>query len=447
MLSRVRMKGQEALRAAMIQAAAVVVVNLVAASLAVGETGESQLWSWKACRERGLERLEAGDHREARRLLLLATVLHPRHEPSRRSLEDAERRLEAQLLRDGQSLISKGDERTAVRTLIEAALLRGADDGEAGRLLQKLGSRRYGEEWLGRDELVLREKAEERRARVRRAELELKDDFVLDRRADVRIFTDHSTGDVLPFTRRLHRLVLSARRAHARLFLPLTAPADRPDGGRAGLESGIDIVVFKRREDYIQLTGSTSTVGMFLPDRGVSVFFLGERPSGVDPAVLLHELCHQLDLKALGMRWPAPWLSEGLAVYFEGARVTPEWEIESLGLLPAGGASRLAAIASERGERWWGIERLCAVADVRPLHATDAVHDFYAQAALVIQTLLWGPPERRALFFDLVERARAPGARPDSAWRDFTEAAAAHGVGLDELLPKASSGGGGRAGE
>ncbi|HVR74872.1 MAG TPA: hypothetical protein VMT52_11090, partial [Planctomycetota bacterium] len=132
MLSRVRMKGQEALRAATIQAAAVVVVSLVAASLAVGETGQSQLSSWKVCRERGLERLEAGDLREARRLLLLTTILHPHHEPSRRSLEEAEGRLEAQLLRDGQSLISKGQERAAVRSLVEAALLRGEDEGEAG---------------------------------------------------------------------------------------------------------------------------------------------------------------------------------------------------------------------------------------------------------------------------------------------------------------------------
>ena len=173
-------------------------------------------------------------------------------------------------------------------------------------------------------------------------------------------------------------------------------------------------------------TGSPDTVGIFLPARRASYFsFVRSRTSRelVTVRVLFHEVCHQLDYKLLGMTYPPPWLQEGIALCFEGLRPGGDtYELHG----PGNDTRRyLAEVCPPSSPRWLGLERLVATRDLRPLHGTSDVHDFYAQAGAFVHFLLAGPetdadgPRRRVLFYSLVAAARAEGARPKSATEDF----------------------------
>ncbi|MBI4606130.1 MAG: hypothetical protein HY721_29540 [Planctomycetes bacterium] len=400
---------------------------LLAAALAA-EDGASGPRAWEGCYREGLRLKASGDLEAARRSLGKATALDPRHEGTRRALEEAEAALRERLLGEGKASIERGDLRAGLERLRRAAVLGRGSDREEVQLLAKHSYREHRGEWLHRDEVVAREKAEERQASARRAALALGERFRLDRREDARIFTDHDDGEVLPFTERLHRLIASLRREHARLFAYL-----EPGPATAERGAGIDVVVFRRREDYFEAAASTDTLGMFLPRRGASFFYLGDRaPADLSP-VLVHEVVHQLDFKVLGLRYPPPWLEEGLAVCFEGAGVGPDGRIAGEPALPADQATRLRTACPPGSPRWWGMGRLAGLVDLRPLQGTEAVHDFHAQAALVVHHLLESGPAARELFFALVERARRPEARPEHGLRDLEAALRERGTAVEEL--------------
>ena len=373
---------------------------------------EERLLRWRSSYEDGKAKLESGDLEGARERLLCATLIEPRSEAAAEALRETEILLRESLLKRGRQLLDRGSLRSACPLLARAAGL-GASR-EASGLLEKYGYKEYLGAWVHKDDIASREKMEERRAKRRRAELELPESFVLDRQGDVRIFTDHPSGEILLFTRRLHSHLDAFRRAYERLFVPL--------GGGRGSSEGIDVVIFRRREDYEERTGSKRTLGMFMPRWKASFFFLGDRPSGESFSVLLHEACHQLDDAVLGMRYPPPWLQEGLATCFEdggaAASLSPDYTRRV--------REAAAAVSSDAG-RWWGIRRIVETTDLSALHGTEAVHDFYAQAAFVVRFLLEGRDSGRTLFYLLVQKAREPDATPRNAWRDFELALGLHG--------------------
>jgi hypothetical protein len=351
---------------------------------------------------------DAGKLAEARAKLLVTVRLAPASEPALEALQSVEDALHEKLLRDSRLEIQRGRLRSGCEKLRSAARLeegRGAE-GEAEKLLKRYGYQEYEGEWIHRDDLAKHERLQERLARKRMEELQLGPSFHVKRRGSVRIFTDFP-GDDLPFpARKLHGLLDSSRRAHADLFLPLL-PGESPPP--------LDMVVFQHREDYEKYTASPKTVGMFLPAREASFFFLGGPAWDEPTALVLHEICHQLDFKALGSRYPPPWLQEGLAVCFEGATVSREGVVESIEELPRDAVLRLRKQCPPGSPRWWGVRKLAGQARLDALQGTDALLDFYAQAALLVHLLLEGKAVERAVFYEMVERARDPSFRPDAA--------------------------------
>lgn len=395
----------------------------------------------------GIVLLEEGSLEGAWRSLRCAAFLRPLHEPSMRALADAASRLYETLLEEALALLERGRVIAACERLRLATRVEPLEEGpfEAEVLLARHGHELYGSEWIPRDDAILREKREARIAEVRRRELGLGTELSLHRKRDVRVFTD--VGEEI-FAARIHRLVDELRFAHASLFVPLGIDLAGPPG------PGLDVVIYSRREDYERRTGSTTTLGMFLPDVRASFFFF--RPGSIEQnvPVLFHEVCHQLDDRLLGMRVPPPWLREGLAVLFETARVGADGRIESWGEISPDAARRIRAMAasggrgtpegtlqgtaqetlqgtlqstgaegslSSEGSRWWSLERLVGTETLAGLHGTDAVHDFYVQASLLVGFLVSGRDVTREIFYEIVERARRPGARPARAWQDFRE--------------------------
>jgi hypothetical protein len=160
--------------------------------------------------------------------------------------------------------------------------------------------------------------------------------------------------------------------------------------------------------------------------------------------VLLHEGTHLLQDRLLGIDHPPPWLQEGLAVYFEGATVSPLGQLRLPQGMPPLRAARLREAAEQGGERWWGVRRLTARARLKDLHGTDAVHDFYDQAGLLVTLLLEDRLLPREMLYRLLEKARDPAARPETAWSDFLRVIEARGEteeSIDQVLREAVAAG------
>ncbi|MBN1444229.1 MAG: hypothetical protein JXA90_16070, partial [Planctomycetes bacterium] len=301
-----------------------------------------------------------------------------------------------------RKLLEKDRAESAAGRYLRAIALR-PDDAEAAGFLQRAGYRRYGDAWLHRQGIAQREAREDRTAARRKRELELPERFDLRRLRRLRIWTDHRSGELVPFTSRLLVLIEAEEREYRRLFAPLEV---------AALEEGLDVVVFQSRSDYEAYSQRRGTAGIFLPQRGASAFYLpeglgSEASDAFLRRVVLHEVAHQLAARLLGIRFAPRWLDEGLALQFETARWDPEGRIAALGaeLTP----HLAAAIERVRpgGAGWWGLERLIETPAQQVLDGTgEWVQEYYAQCWLIVRCLLEGGERERSVFFDLVEASR-----------------------------------------
>lgn len=400
--------------------------------------GEAHVpFDWSASLARGLERERAGDLDAARAALLEALGLHPACVEAREALTRIVGPLHSSALERGQKSLGRKEPRKAAQAFLAAAELCGAkaassvEECECARELRRLGWSRHLGDWVDADVLVAREKTEERKAARRLAQLDLGPDVRLLRREDLRIFTDAVAGSEEPaWARRAFALLSSTRAAYRALFGPVLArgPAEEAAG------RGIDVVIFRDRARFIDVTGSVTTVGLYLPEREASFFFLSEAPGGeriLDDTVVIHEVCHQLDRRVLGLSRPPLWLQEGLAVWFEGAKLSPAGRLEELRGLPpwAQTWSRALAGARARAEGETGREgaaggdgaaltlrEVLMTADVPgPGKGPNRLRFYGASAALVRRLLGDGPAEREALL-DLVDRLRATGLDPEGVW-------------------------------
>lgn len=379
-----------------------------------------------ALRKAELE-IRAGALEDARKTLLSAVRLDPWSEAALEALERVETDLYEAFLADAGRAFEAGAKREAIEILRRAAILSPPPDGpvEATRLLERHGYRAYGGEWLHEDDILRREKRETRLAEIRRKELPRGEALRLYRHEDLRVWSDLPSARFGATARKIHRLLAELRSLYSDLFLPL-APA--PGSGAGGL----DVVVFAEAAAYEEVAGARGTVGMFLPRHRASFFFLGEREfEGIAPTIL-HEVSHQLDDRILGLRFPPPWLQEGLAVLFEGAAVGSGGEVDGVGELPPRDRARVRDAASSK-TRWLGAERLVRTAQLGPPYEGADRLDFYSQCGFLVKFLIDDPVYGRELFYRLVERARAPDAGPERAWRDFEEALRARGEGVPEF--------------
>jgi hypothetical protein len=406
------------------------IIFLPAAAILLGAGG---LPRWDEAYREGMEMVRAGELEAARGKLLLAVRLNPAEPEARRELAEVETELHSKALERARTELEAGRVRAARRSLEQAAKLR-AGCAETERLLLRAGLRRHGEEWLDRDEITAREKAEELRAERRRRELELPERFVLHRLRGFRIWSDHKSDETPPFARRLLRLIEAQEAAYRELMAPLDPVS--PAGG-------IDVVIFEKRQDYEAYSGEQGTAGIFLPARQASCFHLASsRPEALREEflreVFLHEVTHQLDARVLGLSHPPRWLQEGLAMVFESARLEPDGRLGRLGeRLPASLEPVLERCRPGR-EGWWGLERLCAETGAGLPPASDPrIHEFYVQSWLLVRLLIEGGAKERAVFFDFIDDLRnleGPPAEPLDRLRQALRRAGATLEGLEERL-------------
>jgi len=133
------------------------------------------------------------------------------------------------------------------------------------------------------------------------------------------------------------------------------------------------------------------------------------------------------------MRYPPPWLQEGLAVCFEGAGITADGELEAPRSVPPPQAALVRQALAASGERWWGVRRLVSTASLKDLQGTEAILDFYAQAAFLVSLLLEDRVVSREIFYRLVDKAREPASRPENAWADLESVLRSSGETVDGL--------------
>jgi hypothetical protein len=390
---------------------------------------ETALPSWETLHQEGKRAFEEENLTAACAAWVRAAGLNPWHSGIREALETCREKLFALHFRSAEELFDAGRATSAYRSLLEAMRFRPGEE-RGKRLLLRGGYERYGDVWLQRGDVIKAEKTQARRARLRRAQLELADRFTLRRLRSFRLWTDHHDGALLPFTVRLVRILESQERVYRDLFAPLEPEPPR---------GGIDVVIFESLEDYGQYTGQPGTGGVFLPERSVSCFYLPRqlsdtvRESFVSKA-FLHEVTHQLDFEVLGLRFPPRWLQEGLAVHFESARLSREGRIEELGCrLPRGielGLSRLR----EEPSSWWSLSDLVEIPAEKVLAGRgDWAHQYYAQAWLLVRFLTAGGPRERAAFFDVVNLYRQRDRRPERPVEDFSRILERHGRTLDQI--------------
>lgn len=379
-----------------------------------------------ALRKAELE-IRAGDLEDARKTLLSAVRLNPWSEAALEALERVEVDLYEASLADAGRAFEAGAKREAIEILRKAALLRPPPEGpvEAIRLLERHGYRAYAGEWVHEDDALRREKREARLAEIRRKELPRGEALRLYRHEDLRVWSDLPSARFGAAARKIQRLLAELRSVYSDLFLPI-APAPGASSG------GLDAVVFAEASAYEEVAGAAGTAGIFLPRHRASFFFLGEREFEALVPTILHEVSHQLDDRILGLRFPPPWLQEGIAVLFEGAVVGSGGEIEEVGGLRPRDRARVREAASSES-RWLGAERLVRTAELGPPYEGAARLDFYSQCGFLVKFLIDDPVFGRELFYRLVEKARAPGAGPEHAWRDFEEALRARGESLPEF--------------
>ena len=410
-------------------------IGLVFALSLIGSSrGSPQELSWASSVETGTELLAAGELDAAVRELRLAVLFHPLHRPARASLDRARRALYAKLLAEARRFLRNKSIRQAVPRLQRAAELelRAQEREEAFRLLRNLGYEVYEDSWHHQEDIVALEKRALRLARNRREDLELPERFALHRRARLRLFTDLKFASDAVRLQRLFERLQGAVKAYRELFLPFDLDEDW---------QGLDIVIMERPDEYARTTASSKTAGLFLPARRASYFCFGSAAAVDEPAairVIFHEICHQLDYKLLRMTHPPPWLQEGLALYFEGLRPGPEGGYAFEGL-PSDTWRHLSEGCLPGARRWLGLERLIATQELGPLHGTPQIHDFYAQAALLVHFFLSleetrpRATVRRALFYSLIAVARKDAAMPATAVEDFRHVLAETGWTLKEF--------------
>jgi len=257
--------------------------------------------SWLGARDAAVRSTARGELEEGLRHWRMAWALNPWSDETRTACASVEERLAADLLARGREDLASGARRKAWPPLRRAAELRGPSSGEARKILLREGERPYGARWLDPDAFVAEEKRQTRIAAGRRAALELGERFVLFRRGRLRVFSDSPALADARTRQGIFALLDSATGAYRRLFEPLLG-----DGGDTG--AGLDVVVFARREDYLRWTEAPGTLGMFLPERRASCFFVEAVGEERFHDVLLHEVCHQMDAVILAMSRPPPWL-------------------------------------------------------------------------------------------------------------------------------------------
>lgn len=391
-------------------------------------------FSWKLAYDRGVELQRAGDLDAALRELRLATVLNPGHVLARSSLARVRQSLGAESLREARQYLDKKQLRPAMPLLRRAAELRleNSTGEEVVRLLRNYGYEPYEGGWRHQEEVTALEKRALRLARNRQRELELPGRFAMHRRARLRVFSDLQGAAIDVRLEALFDRLDKAVAAYRALFLPF----DLDDSW-----DGLDVVLIARIEDYTVETGTSDTVGLFLPSRAASYFCIERARTArelVSRRVLFHEVCHQLDYKLLGMVHPPPWLQEGLALCFEELRPGRDGSHELHGL-PGDTLAYLARFCPPGSSRWLGLDGLLETRDLRSLHGTPDLHDFYAQAGAFVSFLLAVPesdddvPGRRALFYQLVAAARAGGVRTGGSLESFRHVIAEHRWTMREL--------------
>ncbi|MCZ6795126.1 MAG: hypothetical protein O7J95_16100 [Planctomycetota bacterium] len=374
----------------------------------------------------GVEAAARGDLELAHQKLRLASALDPWHEEARRREAELRDRLFARDHREARRLLDAGRVLAAERRFLSAARWHPGHDA-LRRALRNLGLQLYGEEWLHRGEITRREQDEELRAHRRSKGLGLADRFRLHRRRGLRIWTDLQDAGSRPLVRRLLLLLERQERLYRQLFAPLSpAPAS----------GGVDVVLFRRRADYLEYGGREGTAGIFLPERVVSCFTIPPlRPDDTSSAsaaddrerllraVFLHEVAHQLDRRVLGLSRPPRWLQEGLAVRFEAGRLDREGNLRLDAPYPA---SVAAAIQRSRASGWKVGELIRTDAREVLSMEGDALREYYARSWALVDYLLSGGSGSRAVFFDLVsalqdaegsgrKAAREAGGRPDGS--------------------------------
>jgi len=157
------------------------------------------------------------------------------------------------------------------------------------------------------------------------------------------------------------------------------------------------VVLLQKEEEYRNYTRSMETLGLYMPRKGASFFFVTKE--GEDFATLLHEVTHQLNHKVTDVIGMPLCFEEGIAEYF------------SLGTLSSGG--RKLTVGGGRGERFHQIRvairkgsGLIPFDQFLTKESSGKAALFYPQAYGLTHFLMEGHPEGKLILYDIYAAAK-----------------------------------------
>jgi hypothetical protein len=342
-----------------------------------------------------------------RRVIFLET----RNGKARTALKGINARLAARLL-DAAKAAWGRDPEAAARLLGRAHALDPAGKAVAAALKER--------GYVVRNGIPVREdaaggtgKAEAGTIERRRKELALGPSFQVIRQGVFRFFTDVEGGDLK--LRQMTAMIAEHHRVY-REFLAafdLDHPSD-----------GLDVVLFRRREDYQGRFGDKSA-GVYVPAKGAGFFFL--TGMGDDFGTLIHEMTHQLDDKVLHAGRLPRCFEEGLAEYFAaGAGKGGAAKIE-LGRASPDRLQRFRELIRAGRTIWIPLKRFLS-------YPPDRFPDrFYAQSWALTHYLFTGPFPGKLIAYDVLLESMRPGDGEDLGIEDFNRILASYGLTPEEF--------------
>lgn len=351
---------------------------------------------------RGIACKRTGDFAGAVRAFRLARVLRPGDISIEREFRNARIKWAAELVDGAREKLKAGDTQAAIAGLRQAYDL----DPRCGaaRLLQKAGHAWHRGRWRSREEVERYEREDRARTETRRKELDLDARFRVLRTDHFRIFARFP--NTRPWNRYLAdrvREMESLLAAYKALWEGLTDPADE--------DRGLTVVLFRNQREFVDYRKKHGwrvhalIWGCYRPERKASLFY--KQPSLKDErGTLLHELVHQLNAELLHGCMPR-WMNEGLARYFESAKLAPRG-----GLL--WGRPRYESLIALRSalrghpDRYIPLAKLMALREFGAAARSMAAERFiYDEAWAWVYFFLHTSEERRQLLLACIRKEQA----------------------------------------
>lgn len=358
----------------------------------------------KASLEEGQAKFDAGQYEDAIQCFNRVLFVQPGSAKAKSKLKACRSKLAQPLVEKAEAKWSE-DPVEAIRVARAAAEIDPASK-EVQALLKRGGYKFKHGMWRTKEEITAYEAQQAARESSRRTELGIAAEFRCIRKGPHRFYTN---CDLAAAPEGLMDEIINVNTSLYSEYLKLLEPL----GTRYPAE-GIDVVLFKTREEYLEFTKVPGSVGLYDSSRRAFYFFLFQ---GTIPfKTMLHEMTHQLNAKVLTVPELSGWFEECLAEHFGAAMISNRGR-----RLQTGGTNATRLRSLQRALRS-GNRRVIPLSSFLDLGRREIASRFAAQAWGLSHYLMHVHPLGRFLIYDFAagaKRAQDSGGESLSGTKGF----------------------------